>query len=170
MVAADAHHRGPREVGITGACLCLASQHLRSKWFLLASAVFVIATVFISLSRCAAREIHFVVTKLPVLIGHDIRFTRLSTQDGLSQSRVEHIVQDDQGFMWFGTDDGLNRYDGYTFKVFRHDRDETNSLGGAEVRALFKDRSGALWIGVDQVLDRFDPATETFTHYRTDPK
>ena len=173
MVAADAHDRGPGKVGVTGACLCHASQHLRAKWFLFGSAAFAIATVFISLSCSAApsdSEVQFVVTKLPVLIGHDIRFTRLSTQDGLSQSRVEHIVQDDQGFMWFGTDDGLNRYDGYTFKVFRHDRDETNSLGGAEVRALFKDRSGALWIGVDQVLDRFDPATETFTHYRTDPK
>lgn len=108
--------------------------------------------------------------KLRGLIGHDIRFTRLSTHDGLSQSRVEHIVQDDQGYMWFGTLDGLNRYDGYTFKVFRHDRYQEDSLGGAEVKALFKDRLGKLWIGVDHLLDRFDPATETFTHYKTDPR
>src|SRR5215469_3344654 len=151
MVAADAHDRGPGKVGVTGACLC--PSHLRAKWFLFGSAAFAIATVFISLSCSAApsdSEVQFVVTKLPVLIGHDIRFTRLSTQDGLSQSRVEHVVQDDQGFMWFGTDDGLNRYDGYTFKVFRHDREETNSLGGAEVRALFKDRSGALLIALSR--------------------
>jgi ligand-binding sensor domain-containing protein/signal transduction histidine kinase len=116
------------------------------------------------------RELHPLEINSRGLIGHDIRFTRVSTRDGLSQSRVEHIVQDDQGFMWFGTSDGLNRYDGYSFKVFKHNRYQENSLGGVEVKALFKDRSGKLWIGVDQLLDRFDPATETFTHYRTDPR
>ena len=99
--------------------------------------------------------------------GDDIRFTRLSTPEGLSQNRVEHIVQDDQGFMWFGTENGLNRYDGYSFRVFRHDSAPT-SLSGVTISALFKDRAGMLWIGVDQFLDRFDPATETFQHYRPD--
>jgi ligand-binding sensor domain-containing protein len=99
--------------------------------------------------------------------GEDVRFTRLSTPEGLSQSRVEHILQDDQGFMWFGTENGLNRYDGYTFKVFRHNSAPT-SLSGVTISALFKDRAGMIWIGVDQSLDRFDPATETFTHYRPD--
>jgi signal transduction histidine kinase/ligand-binding sensor domain-containing protein len=103
-------------------------------------------------------------TPLTLIEGDDIRFTRLSTPEGLSQSRVEHIVQDDQGFMWFGTEDGLDRYDGYAVKVFRHDG-TPNSLSGATIRALFKDRSGKLWIGVDQFLDRFDPETEAFTHY-----
>src|SRR5437762_13751374 len=107
--------------------------------------------------------------RLPVIDGTDIRFARLSTADGLSQTRVAQIVQDDQGFMWFGTQYGLNRYDGYKVRVFVHDPQSWNSLGCAFVTALFKDRSGTLWVGCDQVLDRFDPATETFTHYQVEP-
>src|SRR5258707_8060417 len=105
---------------------------------------------------------------LPVVDGKDIRFTRLSTEDGLSQTMVWQIVQDDQGFMWFGSQYGLNRYDGYKFKVFKHEPGVANSLSGVYISSLFKDRSGTLWIGCDEFLDRFDPVTETFTHYRID--
>ena len=65
---------------------------------------------------------------------------------------------------------GLNRYDGYKFKLFRHDPGRPDSLSGVSIIALFKDRSGMLWVGSDQSLDRFDPNTETFTHYRVDPQ
>jgi ligand-binding sensor domain-containing protein len=105
---------------------------------------------------------------LPVVNGKGIRFTRLSTEDGLSQTKVSQIVQDDQGFMWFGSQYGLNRYDGYKFKVFKHEPGSTNSLSGVYIYSLFKDRSGTLWIGCDEFLDKFDPVTETFTHYRID--
>ncbi len=105
---------------------------------------------------------------LPVVDGKDIRFTRLSTEEGLSQTRVLQIVQDDQGFMWFGSQYGLNRYDGYKFKVFKHEPGNPNSLSGVFISSLFKDRSGSLWIGCDEFLDKFDPVTETFTHYRID--
>ena len=107
---------------------------------------------------------------LPVVDGKGIRFTRLSTEDGLSQTRVIQIVQDDQGFMWFGSQYGLNRYDGYKFKVFKHEPGRTNSLSGVFISALFKDRSGSLWIGCDEFLDKFDPVTETFTHYHIDTR
>ena len=60
-----------------------------------------------------------VVRKVPLVDGHDLQFKRMPAQ-GLSQ-RVAQIVQDEKGFMWFGTQDGLHRYDGYTLKVFRHD-------------------------------------------------
>ena len=105
---------------------------------------------------------------LPVVDGKGIRFTRLSTEDGLSQTKVSQIVQDDQGFMWFGSQYGLSRYDGYKFKVFKHEPGRTNSLSGVLIYSLFKDRSGSLWIGCDEFLDKFDPVTETFTHYRID--
>jgi PAS domain S-box-containing protein len=105
---------------------------------------------------------------LPVVDGKDIRFTRLSTDEGLSQTRVIQIVQDDQGFMWFGSQYGLNRYDGYNFKVFKHEPGVANSLSGVFISSLFKDRSGLLWIGCDEFLDKFDPVTETFTPYRID--
>ena len=98
----------------------------------------------------------------------DIRFTRLSTEDGLSQTRVSQIVQDDQGFMWFGSQYGLNRYDGYKFKVFKHEAGKRNTLSGVFIYSLFKDRSGSLWIGCEEFLDKFDPVTDTFTHYRID--
>lgn len=103
---------------------------------------------------------------LPVVEGRDIRFTRLSTQEGLSQTRVDQVVQDDQGFMWFGTQYGLDRYDGYKFKVFKHEPGRTDGLSGVDISSLFKDRSGSLWIGCEEYLDKFDPVTETFTHYR----
>ena len=61
-----------------------------------------------------------------------------------------NIVQDDLGFMWFGTLAGLNRFDGYTFKVFVHERGNPNSLSGVDIESLFKDRDGALWIGCEQ--------------------
>jgi PAS domain S-box-containing protein len=105
---------------------------------------------------------------LPVVDGEDIRFTRLSTENGLSQTMVWQIVQDDQGFMWFGSQYGLNRYDGYKFKVFKHEPGVANSLSGVYIYSLFKDRSGTLWVGCDEFLDKFDPITETFTHYRID--
>ena len=103
--------------------------------------------------------------RLPIVDGTDIRFTRLSTADGLSQTKASHIVQDDQGFMWFGTQYGLNRYDGYNFKVFVHDPGNPNSLSGVVVNALFKDRDGTLWVGCDQFLNKLQPVTETFTRY-----
>ncbi len=65
-----------------------------------------------------------------IVDGSPIRFHRLSTADGLSQTRVSHIVQDDRGFMWFGTQYGLNRFDGYRFKVFVHDPAKSESLSG----------------------------------------
>ena len=103
--------------------------------------------------------------QLPMVDANDLRFSRLSTTQGLSQTRVQQIVQDDEGFIWFGTQYGLDRYDGYKFKVFSHDPARTNSLSGVYIHSLFKDRSGSLWIGSDQALDRFDPRTETFIHY-----
>jgi ligand-binding sensor domain-containing protein/signal transduction histidine kinase len=104
--------------------------------------------------------------RIPVVDGDDIRFSRLSTAQGLSQTRVAQIVQDDQGFMWFGTEYGLDRYDGYEYKVFTHDPTRENSLSCVYIHSLFKDHSGTLWIGCDQFLDRFDAVSETFTHYR----
>ena len=102
---------------------------------------------------------------LPVVDATDIRFTAISTSEGLSQTRVSNIVQDDFGFLWFGTQYGLNRFDGYDFKVFVHEAGNEHSLSGVNVTALFKDRNGTLWIGCERSLDRMDPKEETFSHY-----
>ena len=103
--------------------------------------------------------------KLPIVDATDNRFVRLSTAEGLSQIKVDHIAQDDVGFMWFGTRYGLYRYDGYNFKVFVHDPGNPNSLDGVVAKTLFKDFDGALWVACDQFLNKFDRTTETFTRY-----
>ncbi len=90
-------------------------------------------------------------------------FRYLTITDGLSQNSVLAIVQDRQGFLWFGTKDGLNRYDGHSFRVYRHDPDDPTSLSDNAITALFEDRDGRLWVGTERgSLDRFDRARETF--------
>src|SRR5579863_638200 len=71
--------------------------------------------------------------RLPMEDGESIRFTRITTADGLSQTRVAQIVQDDRGFMWFGTEYGLNRYDGYEFRLYVHDPENLDSLSSAYI-------------------------------------
>ncbi|MEM7351964.1 MAG: two-component regulator propeller domain-containing protein [Acidobacteriota bacterium] len=112
---------------------------------------------------------------LPQAIGEPgparpMRFEQLSIEDGLSQSVVNCIVQDSAGFLWLGTQDGLNRYDGYEFVVYRHDpRDET-SLGHDWIMAIAEDSSGDLWIGTEGGgLSRWHRASDTFSRYRHDP-
>ncbi|HKN25176.1 MAG TPA: two-component regulator propeller domain-containing protein [Candidatus Acidoferrum sp.] len=106
--------------------------------------------------------------RLPLIEGKDIRFTHYSTEQGLSENRVDHMLQDAQGFLWFGTYNGLNRFDGYRFQSYRPQANNPNSLGGVMIYSLFQDRSGALWIAVDQGLDRFDPISQKFTHFYSD--
>ena len=105
------------------------------------------------------------IVRLPSVDANDIRFNRLSTAQGLSQTRALQIVEDNQGFTWFGTQYGLNRYDGYNFRTFVNDPNDPNSLSGSVVSSLFKDRTGVLWIGCSEFLNRFDLATETFHRY-----
>jgi ligand-binding sensor domain-containing protein/signal transduction histidine kinase len=102
--------------------------------------------------------------RVNVVEGDDVRFLRLSGIEGLSQNRVTQIVQDDQGFMWLATQHGVDRYDGYQFRMFKNDPHQANSLCGVLMLSLFKDRSGTLWMGCEHGLDRFDPSTETFVH------
>jgi ligand-binding sensor domain-containing protein len=108
------------------------------------------------------------VARLPLADAKDIRFSHLSGSQGLSQRRVTNILQDLQGFMWFGTQYGLNRYDGYRFKVFKHEPDDPHSLSGVSVHALFLDHRGTMWVASGAILDKFDARTETFAHYIID--
>lgn len=98
-----------------------------------------------------------------------LRVERISTDQGLSQVTVYAIFQDRAGFMWFGTEDGLNRYDGYTFKVYKRDPKDPRSLSANTVRAIFEDSAGRLWVGTDGGLNLFDRSTGQFTHFRHDP-
>ncbi|WP_421828876.1 two-component regulator propeller domain-containing protein [Larkinella sp.] len=96
-----------------------------------------------------------------------IRFKHLTTNEGLSQNNVTCVLQDRQGFMWFGTQDGLNRFDGYTFTVYRNDPREENSLSHNFIRTIYEDRKGRLWIGTeDGGLNLFNRETDTFVSFQ----
>ncbi len=98
-----------------------------------------------------------------------VRFTHIGLEEGLSQSTVHSIVQDGQGFMWFGTEDGLNRFDGYDFKVFRPDPADPASLSDRWITALAADAEGNLWVGTRQGgLNFYDAVSGKFTRYLHD--
>lgn len=100
---------------------------------------------------------------------HQIKFEHLTVENGLSQNTVRSIVQDHQGFMWFGTDDGLNKFDGYRFTHYKNLLGDSSSLSNNTVHVIYEDKSGTLWIGTEGGLNRFDRSTETFRHFRHDP-
>ena len=96
-------------------------------------------------------------------------FDRLSIKDGLSQNSVVSIVQDAKGFMWFATQDGLNRFDGYEFKVFRHDPADPDSISDNNIQSLYLDLDNVLWISTrGGGLNRYDASTESFAHFTYD--
>jgi diguanylate cyclase (GGDEF)-like protein len=95
-------------------------------------------------------------------------FTTIGTRDGLPNSSVSAIVQDRKGFLWFGTQGGLVRYDGYSFRLYENEPFETNTLSHSQVQTLFLD-GDVLWIGTYGGLNRLDLATGIFTNYRHDP-
>jgi len=100
----------------------------------------------------------------------NIRFDRILSENtkiekGLSQNSVQCILQDRKGYIWFGTWDGLNKYDGYGFIIY----DKDNKLSGQTVNCLLEDDEGYLWIGTDEGLNRYDRRQNEFKSYRHDP-
>jgi ligand-binding sensor domain-containing protein len=114
---------------------------------------------------------------LLLLLNHayaqDIKFERISVEQGLSNNLVYCLYQDSRGFMWFGTDDGLNKYDGYKFTVYRHDPDDPSTLSHNRAYSICEslyDGKQVLWIGTwGGGLNELDLSTEQFTHYKHNP-
>jgi ligand-binding sensor domain-containing protein/signal transduction histidine kinase len=94
-----------------------------------------------------------------------IRFENISTEQGLSQSTVHAILQDQRGFLWFATEEGLDKFDGLQFTVFKHDPENSSSLSDNIIYSMYQGRDGTLWVGTSIGLDRFDPKTGLSTHY-----
>lgn len=102
--------------------------------------------------------------------GSIVQFEHLTIEDGLSQNAGLAIFQDSKGYLWVGSQDGLNRYDGFAFKIYKHDPNDPSSISHNSILAITEDKDGYLWIGTwGGGLDRFDPVTETFVSYRSDP-
>src|SRR5215216_2255820 len=77
----------------------------------------------------------------------EINFTALTTKDGLSSNTVNAILKDRFGLVWFATEDGLDKFDGTNFTIYRHDPADSGTLQANEILSLFEDKSGNLWIG-----------------------
>ncbi len=106
-----------------------------------------------------------------VAFAQTARFEHLTTTDGLSQRIVLCLLQDRRGFIWAGTQDGLNRFDGYKFKIFRKDGVDSSGLTSNYIWTLFEDSDGVLWVGtLGGGLCKFNPDTETFDSYLADEK
>jgi len=89
-------------------------------------------------------------------------FQRLSNFEGLSQGTINCIIQDRQGFMWFATMDGLNRYDGYDFTIFRNIQNDTNSISSNIINQLIEDQTGQIWIATSNGLNVYNPMINSF--------
>lgn len=98
-----------------------------------------------------------------------VRFQRISIEQGLSQNSIFCMAQDEKGFIWIGTETGLNRYDGYSFISYFSAADDPRSLSNSYILALCRDRRNRLWIGTDRGLNRFNPEENNFTRFLHDP-
>jgi len=122
--------------------------------------------------RCLARAIRLA-TLVPAIFAlasarseDELWVHPLGVDEGLSQNFITAIAQDQDGFMWFGTLSGLNRWDGYELRVFTHARDEATSLSDSLILALHADRANKLlWVGTSKGIDRFDPGANAFQRY-----
>jgi methyl-accepting chemotaxis protein/ligand-binding sensor domain-containing protein len=94
------------------------------------------------------------------------RFEQLTVDDGLSQSYINAIIQDHMGFLWIATEYGLNRYDGYNFKIYKYDRKDSTTLASSRVNCLYMDRANQLWVGTDHGLHLYDRKKDRFIRYQ----
>jgi len=118
-----------------------------------------ITVIFMAVSACAFAQ------------NQQLHFDHLGTADGLSELTPLCMLQDSKGFVWVGTEDGLNRYDGYKFKIFRNDVKDATSIGSNYVQDITEDKSGNIWVATaGGGLNRFDRKTNTFYHYRHNEK
>ena len=96
---------------------------------------------------------------------NNINFKNITSEDGLSQGTVETIIQDDQGYIWLGTNDGLCRYNGYEFKIYKHDEELENSITNNYIVDINQDNLGNIWVGTANGLSKIDTKTDLITNY-----
>ncbi|GAA4355385.1 hypothetical protein GCM10023151_02380 [Kangiella marina] len=109
-------------------------------------------------------------TKADGAVSDRIRFQSLTLEDGLSQSTVYDITEDRLGFMWFGTQDGLNRYDGVRFDQLRHESHDSTTISSPTINQLLYDQQNAVWVLTPQGLDSVDIISLGITHWTQELK
>jgi len=97
-----------------------------------------------------------------------LKFEHLSTAEGLSQINVNCIIQDSRGFIWIGTRDGLNKYDGYKFTVYNHNFQDNNTLSNNQISDLLEDKDGNIWVATLEGLNKYERKTGRFIRYLHD--
>ncbi len=121
----------------------------------------------------------YLLSLISVLIGinideifayNSINFKNITNEDGLPQASAEAIIQDDNGYIWIGTNDGLCRYNGYEFKVYKHDEDNENSITNNYIVDIKQDLKGNIWIGTANGLSKLNPKTDVITNYNMGEK
>ncbi len=108
-----------------------------------------------------------------LIFSQDIKFTRIGSGQGLSQASVNCILQDSKGFMWFGTQDGLNKFNGYSndMLVYKHDPADSNSLSSNYIESLYEDKSGVIWVGTrGGGLNAINPVFNSVRRFEQDAK
>ncbi|MFC2103105.1 two-component regulator propeller domain-containing protein [Bacteroidota bacterium] len=95
----------------------------------------------------------------------DLTFEKYSVKDGLSSSVVNSICQDHYGFLWIGTENGLNRFDGYNFKVYKHNPADSTSIPGDNITCVIEDHEGNIWVAGFDAVAKFDRSTNKFISY-----
>ena len=100
-------------------------------------------------------------------ISENISFKNLSVEDGLSQFTVNVIFQDSKGYMWIGTQDGLNRYDGYDFKHYKSDKFDKNTIANNFILDITEDKQGSLWVATVEGISRINVVTDEIKNYYT---
>lgn len=102
----------------------------------------------------------------PLLLGaQSVSFNQLFTDQGLPENTGHTIIEDQQGYIWIGTQNGLVRYDGYEFKTFKYQAKDTNSLRSNRIESLFEDREGNIWVNTKEGVHRLNREKEIFEHY-----
>jgi ligand-binding sensor domain-containing protein/signal transduction histidine kinase len=109
-----------------------------------------------------------VIGRVDITAAQEIPFTHITTEDGLSQNNVWAILKDHKGFMWFGTDDGLNRFDGYSFSVYHHSPADSLSISSNAITCLYEDSQQRMWVGTKTGLNQYDRQKDKFINYFSD--
>src|SRR5258706_6634413 len=107
-------------------------------------------SLFLALLFCLPGGVHGVCAQT-----QDFRFQHITIEQGLSQSTVYAVVQDTSGFMWFGTRDGLNRYDSRKIRTYRHDLEKEHSISDNTIFSLYIDSRSRFWVGTNQGLNLY---------------